>query len=386
MPIVSRYPIDLILLALVTLIQAVGVRMLWRSAAARASERVRTAILAGTAVSFTILLLGVMIQRSGLAGAWPVWITTWGRGLIAAWALASSLAVAGLAIARLIPARAHHSPSRRAFLHTTQAALICAPVLATGYGVFIQRHDFRLREQDIKILNLPPDLDGLRMVQLTDIHLSPFLSLRELDHTIAMANETRAHVALVTGDLITRGDDPLDDCLEHLTRLRADAGIFGCMGNHEIYAGVEAYTARRAAGLGIHFLRQQSEPLRFGSATLNLAGVDYQRIGKPYLPNAETLTRPDAFNVLLSHNPDVFPVAARKGFPLTIAGHTHGGQIRFEILRQDLSIVRFITPYYDGLYQENGSSIFVSRGIGTIALPARLGAPPEVALLRLCRT
>ena len=386
MPIVSRYPIDLILLALVTLIQAVGVRMLWRSAAARASERVRTAILAGTAVSFTILLLGVMIQRSGLAGAWPVWITTWGRGLIAAWALASSLAVAGLAIARLIPARAHHSPSRRAFLHTTQAALICAPVLATGYGVFIQRHDFRLREQDIKILNLPPDLDGLRMVQLTDIHLSPFLSLRELDHTIAMANETRAHVALVTGDLITRGDYPLDDCLEHLTRLRADAGIFGCMGNHEIYAGVEAYTARRAAGLGIHFLRQQSEPLRFGSATLNLAGVDYQRIGKPYLPNAETLTRPDAFNVLLSHNPDVFPVAARKGFPLTIAGHTHGGQIRFEILRQDLSIVRFITPYYDGLYRENGSSIFVSRGIGTIALPARLGAPPEVALLRLCRT
>jgi len=105
-----------------------------------------------------------------------------------------------------------------------------------------------------------------------------------------------------------------------------------------------------------------------------------------YFGRAETLTRPDAFNVLLSHNPDVFPVAARKGFPLTIAGHTHGGQIRFEILRQDLSIVRFITPYYDGLYRENGSSIFVSRGIGTIALPARLGAPPEVALLRLCRT
>jgi predicted MPP superfamily phosphohydrolase len=136
----------------------------------------------------------------------------------------------------------------------------------------------------------------------------------------------------------------------------------------------------------MHFLRHQSEPLRFGSATLNLAGVDYQPISKPYLPHAEALTRPDAFNVLLSHNPDVFPTAARKGFPLTIAGHTHGGQVRFEILRQDLNIVRFITPYYDGLYQENGSSIFVSRGIGTIALPARLGAPPEVALLRLCRT
>jgi predicted MPP superfamily phosphohydrolase len=386
LPIVSRYPIDLILLVVVTLIQAAGVRLLWSTAAARASQRVRTAIIAGAAFSFTILLLGVMIQRSGLAGSLPVWITSWGRGMVAAWALASSLTVAGLAIARLIPVRAHHSPSRRVFLQTTQAALVGAPVIATGYGVFIQRYDFRLREQDVPIPNLPPDLDGLRLVQLTDIHLSPFLSLRELDHTIAMANETRAHVALVTGDLITRGDDPLEDCLKHLSGLRADAGVYGCLGNHEIYAGAEAYTTRRAAELGMRFLRHQAEPLRFGSATLNLAGVDYQRIGTPYLQRAESLVRPDAVNVLLSHNPDVFPVAARKGFPLTVSGHTHGGQIRFEILRQDVSIVRFITPYVDGLYRENGSSIFVSRGIGTIALPARLGAPPEVALLRLCRT
>ena len=386
MPIVSRYPIDLIILGVVMLIQAAGVYLLWRTEAARRSGRVRTAIKTAAAFSFLLLVLGVMIQRSGLAGVLPVWVTTWGRGTVAAWALMSSLAVAGLAIARLIPVRPHHSPARRAFLQTTQAALVCAPIASTGYGVFIQRYDFRLREQDIRVPNLPADLDGVRLVQLTDIHLSPFLSVRELDHTIGMANETRADIALITGDLITRGDDPLDDCLKHLKNLRADAGVFGCMGNHEIYSGAEAYTARRGAELGMRFLRQQAEPLKFGSATLNLAGVDYQRIGRPYLPEAEKLVRPDAFNVLLSHNPDVFSVAAQKGFDLTVSGHTHGGQIRFEVLRQDLSIVRFITPYVDGLYQERGSSIFVSRGIGTIALPARLGAPPEVALLRLCRT
>jgi hypothetical protein len=95
---------------------------------------------------------------------------------------------------------------------------------------------------------------------------------------------------------------------------------------------------------------------------------------------------PAAFNVLLSHNPDVFPVAARKGFPLTISGHTHGGQVRVEILQQDLNVARFFTHYVDGLYNQGGSSIFVSRGIGTIGLPARLGAPPEVALITLCRT
>jgi len=119
-------------------------------------------------------------------------------------------------------------------------------------------------------------------------------------------------------------------------------------------------------------------------APVNLAGVDYQRMRRPYLRNAERLVDPTAFNVLLSHNPDVFPVAVAKGFSLTVAGHTHGGQITVEILDQPVTIPRFFTPYIYGLYPENGGFLYVSRGIGTVALPARLGAPPEVSLIRLC--
>ena len=117
---------------------------------------------------------------------------------------------------------------------------------------------------------LPADLHGLKIVQLTDIHLSPFLSQRELDQAVSMANETQAHVALVTGDLITIAEDPLDLCLERLALLRADAGIFGCLGNHELYARVEDYTTQRGARLGLRFLRSAANPLRFGNATLNL--------------------------------------------------------------------------------------------------------------------
>jgi predicted MPP superfamily phosphohydrolase len=91
-----------------------------------------------------------------------------------------------------------------------------------------------------------------------------------------------------------------------------------------------------------------------------------------------------ALNVLLSHNPDVFPVAASKGFDLTMAGHTHGGQVDFEILEHHVNIARFFTPYVYGRYEREGKSIFVTRGIGTVGAPARLGAPPEVALIRLC--
>ena len=349
--------------------------------------RSRGAITAAWAVSMIVLFLGVVLRSTRLVRHFPVWMGSWGRGAAIAWAFMSVLMIGCYALARLIARpRADHDPARREVLRAFRWALLGAPVAVIGYGTFVQRFRLRLREQDISIPGLPADLDGLRIAQLTDIHLSPFLSVRELERAVAMANETRPHLTLVTGDLITSGADPLDDCLRTLAFLKSDAGVFGCMGNHEIYADTESYTEREAARLGITFLRQKSKTLRFGTSDFNLAGVDYQRFKKPYLEGAEKLTVPGALNVLMSHNPDVFPVAAAKGFPLTVSGHTHGGQVKVEILRQDLNVARLFTPYVDGLYQKDASSIFVSRGIGTIGLPARLGAPPEVALLKLCRT
>jgi len=225
----------------------------------------------------------------------------------------------------------------------------------------------------------------LRIVQLTDIHLSSFLPESVLARAVDMANETKAHIALVTGDLISFQGDPLDTCLKHLARLRGEAGAFGCLGNHEIYAQTEDYTTEAAARFGMRFLRREAALLKFGAAELNLGGVDYQHLGGPYLVGADKLIRPGALNLMLSHNPDVFPVAAEQGWDVTLAGHTHGGQVTIELLHQNMSIARFFTHYIDGLYRSGSSSIFVSRGIGTIGLPARLGVPPEVALVTLCR-
>ena len=381
-----RFMPDLLMLGIVSAIQAIGAGLLIWGPAAIHSMRARWAIAAGTAISVLILMLGFLLRFARVNRHFPPWLGGWGRGLIFVWAFVSVLLVAGILISRWwLRAKPGYSPARRAFLHTTQAALLCGPAIATGYGVFIQRLDISLREQKLAFPDLPMDLDGLRLVQITDIHLSPFLSERELARAVDLANETRAHVALVTGDLITSWSDPLDACLRQLSRLRADAGVLGCLGNHEIYANAENYVEQQGARMGHRYLRHRAEPLKFGQATLNFAGVDYQASGKPYLVGAERLVAPGAFNILLSHNPDVFPAAARQGYRLTIAGHTHGGQVRVEILRQDLNIARFFTPYVDGLYRRGSSAIFVSRGIGTIGLPARLGAPPEVNLLRLCR-
>jgi uncharacterized protein len=148
---------------------------------------------------------------------------------------------------------------------------------------------------------------------------------------------------------------------------------------------VEDYTARTSARAGIRFLRSESQTLRFGDSLLNLAGVDFQsfRDRKNYLPDGESLIVPGATNILLQHNPDVFPKAARQGYNLLLAGHTHGGQVTVEILDQAINPARFFTPYVSGLYRAGNSAAYVTRGIGTIGIPARIGAPPEISLLRL---
>ncbi len=380
----SHNLLDLGVLAVVLSMQACGVYFLLRGSPVWG----RRAILASGVASGMILIFGFLLLFNRVARLFPPGTASWMRGAALIWGMLSVLWVGAWLAWRALRAivKPEHSPARRGFLNVAGAALVAGPLVTVGYGVFVQRLNIRLREQKIGIPGLPEDLDGLRIVQLTDIHLSPFLSERELAHAVGMANETNAHLALVTGDMISGARDPLDSCLKHLADLRSEAGIFGCLGNHEIYARAENYATAQGARLGIHYLRKQSLHLKFGGAEMNLAGVDYQRFHKPYLKGAEKMVEPGILNVLLSHNPDVFPVAARQGYDLTVAGHTHGGQVRMEILREDLNVARFFTPYVDGLYQTDGRAIFVSRGIGTIGLPARLGAPPEVALLRLCRS
>ncbi len=148
----------------------------------------------------------------------------------------------------------------------------------------------------------------------------------------------------------------------------------------------EVATVKGAARRGMSILRNKGSELRFGSTPVNLVGVDYQRKGTDYLRRVAGLARPDRFNILLSHNPDVFPRAVQLGYDLTISGHTHGGQVTVEYLSQYVNVAKFYTPYVDGPYELNGKALYVSRGLGTIGVPVRLGVAPEVSLIRLCAT
>lgn len=340
----------------------------------RATKMASSVVLAAGVVTTVLQAFG---QEAGFR-----WQPVSGLGLALAVSLLGAFAIRA-ALRKKLGARV--SLERRRWLTAASGVAMAAPAAILATGFLVGRKQFHVEEVDLPVPNLAPDLEGLRLVQISDIHLSPYLSRAELVRCVDMANETRAHIVLVTGDLVTGQYDPIDDCLDELKRLRADSGVYGCMGNHEGYIQAESYVKCEAARRGIQFLRHEIQQLRFGSAKLNLAGVDYQWNKKTYLSGAERLIVPGYLNVLMSHNPATFPKAAAQGWDVTLAGHMHGGQINIELMQANINLPRLSTPYIYGAYHRGRSAMYVTRGIGTVAMPVRFGAPPEVALIRLRR-
>jgi len=349
----------------------------------RRSHFLRRAAWGAAAVLAAACVFAVLAHFQVFAALIPHWpVLQWVRGAALAWALSSLVAFVLIAMWRRVRV---FSPERRGFIRAAGSLAVAAPFGAVAYGTLVQRSRFTVREIDIHVANLPRDLNGIRITHISDIHLSPFLSEAELARAVSMANEGKSHLVAVTGDLITAEGDPLHACLRQLARLRSEAGTFGCLGNHEVYARCQNEAEAAGRRLGIDFLRYRNRVLRFGAARLNIGGVDWRR-GPAFVPHGEKLIAPGAFNLLLCHNPNGFDSAAAQGWNLTLSGHTHGGQISVDIFDQSLNPARFFTRYVYGLYSKGPSSMYVTRGIGTVGIPARLGAPPEIAFIRLCAT
>lgn len=319
------------------------------------------------------------------------------RGFVEAvgmtWGVGAAASLCAWFVFRLVALTlpAEFSAGRRGLIRAAGATVVAAPFAFVAYGGIIERTQFQVKEIDLPIPDLHPDLEGLKIAQISDLHVSPFLSVRDAARVVDMTNELRPHLTMVTGDLISEPGDPLDETLQELRRLRAEAGVLGCMGNHEYYSRCQNYTAREAAKFGMKFLRNEAQQFRFGQGILNVGGVDFQayRNKHRYLASAGGLVIRDVArpvtNLLLSHNPDVFPVAVKQGWDAMLSGHTHGGQVTVEILNRNLNVARFVTPFVAGLYRIDGRSGYVNAGIGTIGMPVRLGAPPEISLFRLKR-
>jgi predicted MPP superfamily phosphohydrolase len=287
------------------------------------------------------------------------------------------------------------SPGRRRFLEQTAYAFSAAPFVAGAYGLFYGRLNLETSHRRIRLRRLPKAFDGFRIVQLSDLHISAFMSAEEIRKYVAIANQLRPDLVALTGDFVTWDATDQGAVVEALAGLKAPFGIVGCLGNHEWLTETEDSITRLFAAQGTRILREDCVTVSSGGSRLNLLGVDYQSLrgrmeapGHPktaYLPGVERLLLPDTVNILLSHNPNTFDRAAELGIDLSLAGHTHGGQLALELPHTCLAPARLITPYVRGWFQKRDAQLYVNRGIGTLTLPIRFGARPEITVFELTR-
>jgi uncharacterized protein len=283
---------------------------------------------------------------------------------------------------------------RRRFLEQAAYAVGSVPFFAGTYGAFYGRLNLKITHQDIWLRRLPKAFDGFRISQLSDIHIGPFMTEAEVRKYADLTNSLKADLIALTGDFVTWDASTQFAAVNSLSGLRAPYGVYGCLGNHEAWTGTEASITKLFAGHGFKMLRGENALLRAPGGVLNLIGVDFQtarhmgphseHVVRQYLEGVEKLLRPDTANILMSHNPVTFDRAALLGVDLSLAGHTHGGQVTMDFVSPYLSPSWLITRYEKGWFRKSGGQqLYVNRGIGTIFVPMRFAAPPEITVYTL---
>jgi hypothetical protein len=267
---------------------------------------------------------------------------------------------------------------------TTHVALAIGVGLAAfgAAGAFRQRP--QLRTRDIPIAGLPQAFEGFRVAQISDLHCGPFASGARVASWVAQVNRLEPDLIAVTGDLIANGDQFVPVVASALSKLRAPAGVFASMGNHDYFADGEALAAAIEAA-GLTMLRNRGVEVSRGADRIFVAGVDDTWTRRQDFDRA-LANRPAGMpTVLLAHDPALFPEAAARGVDLTLSGHTHGGQLGLPFFARKWNLARLITRFTTGFYRQGDASLYVNRGLGTTGPPVRVGVRPEIGLLTLRR-
>ena len=227
-----------------------------------------------------------------------------------------------------------------------------------------------------------PELSGLRIAFVSDLHAGHYMDEAELERLFERVAAEEPDLVCLGGDLVDSHRDEILHFRAPLSRLRPPLGVFAVPGNHEYAAEADLKQFHDVLGeAGVRVLVNEGTRIRHGDdASLWLAGVDDHSHGRPDLGVALHGAREDEPVVLLSHHPDFFYEAASVGVDLTLAGHTHGGQIVFA---GRTPLRHSVLGYWRGHFEDDGAQLYVSRGAGVTLLPLRIGAPGEITIVRL---
>ncbi len=248
-------------------------------------------------------------------------------------------------------------------------------------------YDFQLRrgltlsEAEIALPGLPRAFCGTRLLLISDVHAGPFVSPERLRETFRRLLAAEPDVIVLAGDLVTSRLEEFDSNRRAFEMLRAPLGVYSVLGNHDHYTEDPAALAARVESCGIPVLTNRSVRLERSGETLSVAGVDDLLVGEVDLDAALRETADPT--IVISHNPDLFFEAARRGVALMLAGHTHGGQIRVPGLPVIVRQSRFRLDA--GRFRTEKTELVVSRGLGAVGIPWRMHCPPEAVSITLRR-
>ncbi|HSV15473.1 MAG TPA: metallophosphoesterase [Tepidisphaeraceae bacterium] len=272
-------------------------------------------------------------------------------------------------------------------------AAVAAPPLLTLAGVaraVPQLDHFRIRPMDLRVPGLPPNLDGLRIAHVSDIHVGRYIRRGLLPRIVEATNQLKADLVLFTGDLIDLSLADLDRGIEVMKQLDPRQGLAIIEGNHDLIEDPDAFDGRMKAA-GLPLLVDEAMTIAVRGERVQLLGMRWGTPGADrrrhageasfrasldrLLPRRES----GAFPIVLAHHPHAFDMVAAAGLPLTLSGHTHGGQL---MLSEAVGFGPVFFRYWSGLYRKGDSQLVVSNGVGNW-FPLRVQAPAEIIALTL---
>jgi len=267
--------------------------------------------------------------------------------------------------------------TRRAALKGVLASAVGAVTGVTAYGFGVEPHDLGVTRVDLPVSGLAPALDGLRIGLVTDIHHSQMVPAEDVTRAVTMVTSEHPDLIVLGGDYVTWGDRAYaGPVAELLAPLHAPQGVFAVLGNHDNDRDMPAALAARH----ITVLRDARTRLAIRGEGLELAGIRFWTRRPADI--ARVLRGSKDTVVLLAHDPRRVTEAAALDVPAVLSGHTHGGQV---VLPGIGAIARRNFPVVAGLATRENTSLFVSRGVGTVYVPVRINCPPEVAIVTLRR-
>lgn len=275
--------------------------------------------------------------------------------------------------------------SRRELLARAAAASVgFTAATVVGCGERSARSELDTPEIPLALPRLPRELHGLRIVQLTDLHLGPLLGAEHCERIVERIRELRPDLIAVTGDIVDAPVAALRAAAAPLARLQARYGVHFVTGNHEYYSGVDEWLLELRR-MGMRVLMNERVAIGAGSASFDLAGVPDESAGRRAPGEAQDLARalagrdPERALLVLAHRPTQAQQAVRAGAGAALCGHTHGGQ-----MWPFGALVGLVQPYVEGLHREGDGLVYVSRGAGFWGPPVRVLAPPELPCFVLC--